>query len=106
MSEDSIQEPTEPARAAIEDILKRRLGEVVQGAAADIAKYAAEMSVDLTMAAALQDQTAMRHLAAQTRMLGEKHRLAASRSGWAVFEALTLDIATAVAAGMAVEALQ
>lgn len=95
------------AQEAVEEILKRRMGAVAKGAAADIQRYAAEMSVDLTLAAATQDTRAMEHLAAQSKLLAEKHRLAMATSlNWMALQEFTLDLATALAAGLAVGAVQ
>lgn len=78
---------------AFEDRLKLRIGQLVQGGAADVQKYAADLSLDLALAATSDNKRAMRHLRAQVKNLGEKHRLAASKAIWGQIADFSYDLA-------------
>lgn len=94
--------PLAPAETHLAERLKRAVGAVAQGAAADVERYAAEMSVDLALAASLDDERALRHLAAQAKNLGEKHRLSASRAGWEQISEVTFDLGQTLAVGLSI----
>ena len=58
------------------------------GAAADIEAFAAVLAADATAAAALGDQQALDHIAAQARALGEAQRLDLAAEGWALLDGI------------------
>lgn len=95
-----MPEPEASVAAALEAKLRERLGRMLQGAAADVAKYATAVSVDLAAAAAMQDERALRHLRAQAQMLGEKHRLQASRQLWAAAAEMIFDLGDLASAAL------
>jgi len=98
MDEDQLEE----LAAALAEKLKLRVGRLVQGAAEDIEQYAAEIAADMATAALLQDEQALAHLKGQTRLLAEKHRLAASEAAWATVGELAFDLADILRVAVAV----
>ena len=89
-------------REVIDERLRVRVGQLVQARSQEIAEYAAELSVDVAMAAASGDQRGMRHLRAQAKNLAEKHRLGASKDVWQIISDLTVDLATVLAKALVV----
>ena len=82
----------EAVAKTLSDRLVERVGRLARGRADDIRDFAAQMAVDLTMAAATADERALRHLAAQSRMLAEASIIGASREAWGALQESVLDM--------------
>ena len=66
----------------LKDALASQLQTLLDGAEADIEKYAAIMAVDIAEAAAAGDEDLKRTISLQARALAERQRLSASNAGW------------------------
>lgn len=94
------------AEQAIEGF-QTALREVVEGAAADLQAYAAEMAndaIDIALLPAQEREPLMQELGDQAQLIAEKHRLRAVDAGWDVVRKVT-NTAIQVSVRMAAAAL-
>lgn len=83
MSE-AIQSASEQLRANI----KLELSRFLQGSAEDLAQYGEDITHDLEVAIARQDEKLLAELRAQIRALGAKRKIQASNAAWSLLDHL------------------